>query len=62
MVGKETLLRRNCHWRYIIDKAKGILNILLTHIDSQNKVYGYKKVDDFMKKSGVFKHMLKEFQ
>ena len=52
VIGKETLLRRNCHWRYIIDKAKS----------KDSKVYGYKKVDDFIKKGGIFKHMLKEFQ
>ena len=52
VLGKETLLRRNQHWRYIIDKAKS----------KEDTVYGYKKVDDFLKKGGLFKQMLKEFQ
>lgn len=52
VVGKETLLRRNTHWRYIINKAK----------DKENTVYGFKKVDDFLKKGGLFKVMMKEFQ
>ncbi|CDW90096.1 UNKNOWN [Stylonychia lemnae] len=52
VVGKETLLTRNCHWRYIIEKAK----------NKTDKVYGYKNVDDFITKGGLFKHMLKDFQ
>lgn len=51
VVGKETLLRRNHHWRYIIDKAKS----------KNDTMYGYKKVDDFLKKGGMFKAMLREF-
>eukprot|EP00347_Sterkiella_histriomuscorum_P015353 403357339 len=52
VVGKETLLTQNCHWKYIIDKAK----------NKTDKVYGYKKVNDFIEKGGLFKHMLKDFQ
>lgn len=52
MLGKETLLRRNTHWRYIIDRSK----------TKESKVYGYKKADDFIKKGGLFKIMMKEFQ
>ena len=51
VVGKETLLRRNHHWRYIIDKAKA----------KKDSMYGYKRADDFLKKGGMFKAMLKEF-
>lgn len=51
VVGKETLLRRNPHWRYIIEKAKS----------REDKVYGYKRCDEFAKKGGIFKQMLKEF-
>jgi len=52
VVGKESLLTRNQHWRYIIEKSK-----------SKDKLYSYKKVEDFVrKKGGVFKHMLKEWQ
>jgi hypothetical protein len=51
VLGKETLLRRNQHWRYIIDKAKS----------NADNFYGYKKVDDFLKKGGMFKQVLKEF-
>jgi superfamily I DNA and/or RNA helicase len=51
VLGKETLLRRNQHWRYIIDKAKS----------NADNFYGYKKVDDFLKKAGMFKQVLKEF-
>ena len=49
VVGKETLLRRNHHWRYIIDKAKA----------KKDSMYGYKRADDFLKKGGMFKAMLK---
>ena len=45
VLGKESLLRRNQHWRYIIDKAKS----------KDDKVYGYKKVDEFLSKEGLFK-------
>lgn len=52
VLGKETLLRRNIHWKYIIEKAK----------NKDEKIYGYKKVDDFIAKGGLFKHMMKDFQ
>ncbi len=45
VVGKETLLRKNTHWRYIIERSQG----------SKEKVYGYKKVDEFVKMGGLFK-------
>ena len=51
VVGKETLLRKNNHWRYIIDQSKV----------KEQKLMGYKKVDDFYKMGGLFKQMLKEF-
>jgi superfamily I DNA and/or RNA helicase len=52
VLGKESLLSRNLHWRYIIDKAKL----------KEDKVYGYKKAEDFVKKdNGIFRQMLKEF-
>ena len=52
VVGKETLLRKNNHWRYIVDQSK----------KKEAKLIGYKKVDDFYKMGGLFKQMLKEFQ
>ena len=52
VVGKESLLKRNTPWRYIIEKSK----------DKNEKIYGYKKVDQFVTEvSGLFKSMLKEF-
>ena len=45
VVGKETLLRKNTHWRYIIDQSKA----------KEQKLVGYKKVDDFYKMGGLFK-------
>jgi len=45
VVGKETLLRRNTHWRYIIDKSQ----------QGGQKMYGYKKVDEFVQMGGLFK-------
>jgi superfamily I DNA and/or RNA helicase len=35
VLGKESLLKRNTHWRYIIEKSQ----------DKNEKIYGYKKVD-----------------
>ncbi|TNV86292.1 hypothetical protein FGO68_gene3263 [Halteria grandinella] len=53
VLGKESLLQRNLHWRYIIDKAKS----------REDSVYGYKKAEEFVKKEGgVFRQMMKEFQ
>ena len=52
VVGKETLLRRNQHWRYIIEQSQS----------KDAKIYGYKKVEEFVKMGGLFKQMLKEFQ
>lgn len=45
MVGKETLLRKNNHWRYIVEQSK----------NKEQKLVGYKKVDDFYKMGGLFK-------
>jgi superfamily I DNA and/or RNA helicase len=35
VLGKDSLLKRNTHWRYIIEKSQ----------DKNEKIYGYKKVD-----------------
>ena len=53
VIGKETLLRRNNNWRYIIEKAKSD--------KPADKNYGYHKVDHFIKKGGNFKALMKEF-
>ena len=53
VVGKESLLRRNSNWRYIIDKAKSE--------KEQDKHYGYQRIDHFLKKGGSFKQRLKQF-
>ena len=45
VVGKESLLRRNQHWRYIIDRS----------LQKDDKLVGYKKVEDFVKMGGMFK-------
>lgn len=29
--------------------------VIYISIDKENKIYGYKKVDDFIKKGGLFK-------
>ena len=42
VIGKESLLRRNNNWRYIIEKSK----------DPNNTNYCYKKIDYFIKKGG----------
>ena len=52
VVGKESLLRKSTHWRYIIEKS----------LDKNEALVGYKKVDDFVKMGGLFKQMMKEFQ
>ena len=52
VVGKESLLRRSTHWRYIIERS----------LDKNEALVGYKKVDDFVKMGGLFKQMMKEFQ
>ena len=51
VVGKESLLRRSQHWRYIIEKSQ----------DKTQKLVGYHKVDDFVKMGGLFKQLLKDF-
>ena len=53
VIGKESLLRRNTNWRYIIDKAKSE--------QEADKKYGYRRVDHFLQKGGNFKAMLREF-
>jgi hypothetical protein len=52
VVGKESLLRRSTHWRYIIERS----------LDKNEALVGYKKVDDYVKMGGLFKQMMKEFQ
>jgi hypothetical protein len=52
VVGKESLLKRSTHWKYIIDKSQ----------DKTEKLVGYKKVEEFIKMGGLFKQMMKEFQ
>ncbi len=51
VVGKESLLRRNNNWRYIIEKSKNL----------NDPNYSYKNIDYFLKKGGKFKSMMKEF-
>lgn len=51
MIGKESILRRNSNWRYIIEKAKST--------KEKDKNYGYKRIDEFIKKGGNFKSMMK---
>ena len=53
IVGKESLVRRNANWRYIIEKCKSDAEI--------DKGYGYRSVSDYLKMGGNFKAMLKEF-
>ena len=53
VIGKESLLRRNPNWRYIIEKAKSS--------KEEDSNYGYQRVDHYLKKGGNFKAMLKEF-
>jgi hypothetical protein len=50
-VGNEKLLRGSRQWSYIIDKAKA----------KNDTMCAYKRADDFLKKGGMFKAMLKEF-
>jgi superfamily I DNA and/or RNA helicase len=45
VIGKESLLRRNQHWRYIIDRS----------LQKDDDLVGYKKVEDFVKMGGMFK-------
>jgi superfamily I DNA and/or RNA helicase len=45
VVGKETLLRKSTHWRYIIEQSQS----------NKSKLLGYKKVDQFYKMGGLFK-------
>ena len=45
VVGKESLLRKSTHWRYIIERS----------LDRNEALVGYKKVDDFVKMGGLFK-------
>ena len=45
VVGKESLLRRSTHWRYIIERSQ----------DKNEKLVGYKKVDEYVKMGGLFK-------
>ncbi len=45
VIGKESLLRRNQHWRYIIDRS----------LQKDDELVGYKKVEDFVKMGGMFK-------
>jgi superfamily I DNA and/or RNA helicase len=45
VIGKETLLRRNQHWRYIIERSQ----------QKEEKLIGYKKVDEFIQMGGMFK-------
>jgi len=45
VVGKESLLRKSTHWRYIIEKS----------LDKKDTLVGYKKVDDYVKMGGLFK-------
>jgi superfamily I DNA and/or RNA helicase len=52
VVGKESLLKRSTHWRYIIDKSQ----------DKTQKLVGYRKVDEFVQMGGLFKKMMKDFQ
>jgi superfamily I DNA and/or RNA helicase len=52
VIGKETLLRRNNNWRYIIEKAKSE--------KEADKNYGYQRVEYFIKKGGNFKAMMKD--
>lgn len=54
VVGKESLLRRNANWRYIIDKSKS------SHANDQQ--YGYHRMDHFIQKGGAFKQRLRQFQ
>ena len=51
IVGNEKLLRGSRQWSYIIDKAKS----------KKDAMCAYKRADDFLKKGGMFKAMLKEF-
>ena len=51
VIGKESLLRKNQHWRYIIERS----------LSKNQQLVGYKKVDEFVKLGGLFKSMLKEF-
>lgn len=53
VVGKESCLRRNNNWRYIIDKSKSSAE--------SDSMYGYRRIDHFIKKGGNFKSMMKEF-
>jgi superfamily I DNA and/or RNA helicase len=53
VIGKESLLRRNNNWRYIIEMAKSE--------KEKDKNYGYKRVEQFIRKGGNFKSMMKEF-
>jgi hypothetical protein len=52
VIGKETLLRRNNNWRYIIEKAKSE--------KEKDKNYGYRRVEHFIRKGGNFKSMMKD--
>ena len=45
VVGKESLLRRSTHWRYIIERS----------LDKNEKLVGYKKVEEYVKMGGLFK-------
>lgn len=47
VVGKESLLRRNQNWRYIIDKSKSN--------ERKDHLYGYHRIDHFLQKGGAFK-------
>ena len=60
-----------CHMAFRTDFQSSLFNdssfeekalALFDYQFKENKVYGYKKADDFLKKGGLFKHMLKEFQ
>lgn len=51
VIGKETILRRNGNWRYIIEKSKSE--------KEKDFNYGYRKIDYFIKKGGNFKSMMK---
>ena len=52
VVGKESLLRRNNNWRYIIDKSKSE--------KPSDSEYGHRRVEHFIKKGGNFKPMMKD--